>query len=66
MQPLRVVLPQQCAPALGEVKAGGEAGLRRQPPRQKVAAQGHAHLAVVCDLGIGALQVDLRVHEAAL
>ena len=66
VQPLRVMLLQQRTPTLGKVKARGKVGLRRQPPRQKVTAQRHAYLAVVGDLSVGMLQLDLRIYEAAL
>ena len=66
MQPVRVVvLHQQAAPLLERV-SGRSAGIRRQPPCQKIAAQSHVHLPIALDLGIGPLQRDVGIVKAPL
>ena len=66
VQPVRVVVLHQHAAPLLERVSRRRAGIRRQPPRQKVAAQRHVHLPVALDLGIGLLQRDVGVVKASL
>ena len=64
VEPCDVVLLQQRLAPLLKGLARRERSAEREPPGEKVAAQGHVFLPVAVNLRIGALEHDLRVGKA--
>ena len=64
VEPCNVVLLQQRLAPLLKGLARRERSAEREPPGEKVAAQGHVFLPVAVNLRIGALEHDLRVGKA--
>ena len=58
--------PQQRLAPLLEGLSRRERSAEREPPGEKVAAQGHVFLPVAVNLRIGALEHDLRVGKAGV
>ena len=66
VDPCRVMVPQQHRVSLLKAVRRLHVRAEREAPCQKIAAERHVLLPVVLDLGVGALQFNVRVGEASL